>query len=67
MKMLEHLARSSDSVSTARQLVHDHTTRWASRGEKTPLSMVSELVTNAVLHGTGAITLRIDLEADAYA
>src|SRR5207248_10404928 len=27
--------------------------------------MVSELVTNAVLHGTGAITLRIDVEANA--
>ena len=27
--------------------------------------MVSELVTNAVMHGVGAISLRIDVEADA--
>lgn len=60
-----NLARSSDSVSTARQLVSDHTTTLGFQRREDAALMVSELVTNAVLHGTGAITLRIDLEADA--
>ncbi len=60
-----NLPRSPNSVSTARQLVNGHTSGLGfQRGQDAAL-MVSELVANAVVHGIGAITLRIDIEADA--
>lgn len=56
---------SADSIGAARQLVNGHTSSLASQQREDAALMVSELVTNAVVHGVGAIWLRIDLEADA--
>jgi anti-sigma regulatory factor (Ser/Thr protein kinase) len=60
-----NLPRSPDSVSAARRLVNSHTTALAAQQREDAALMVSELVTNAVVHGVGAISLRIDFEADA--
>ncbi len=60
-----NLQRSPDSVSAARQLVNDQTISLGFQQRQDVALMVSELVTNAVLHGVGAISLRIDVEADA--
>jgi anti-sigma regulatory factor (Ser/Thr protein kinase) len=60
-----NLPRSPDSVSAARRLVNGHTTALGPQGREDAALMVSELVTNAVVHGVGAISLRIDVEADA--
>ena len=56
------LPRSPDSVGTARHLVDDNTTTLGSQQRQDAVLMVSELVTNAVQHGIGAITLRIEGE-----
>jgi anti-sigma regulatory factor (Ser/Thr protein kinase) len=58
------LPRSRDSVGAARRLVNGHTPSLDSEQRQDAVLMVSELVTNAVLHGLGAISLRIDAEAD---
>jgi anti-sigma regulatory factor (Ser/Thr protein kinase) len=60
-----NLPRSPDAVGAARQLVNGHTTSLGFQQRQDAALMVSELVTNAVLHGVGAISLRIDVEADA--
>lgn len=57
------LPRSPDSVSAARRLVNGHTPSLDSQQREVAALMVSELVTNAVVHGVGAISLRIDAEA----
>jgi anti-sigma regulatory factor (Ser/Thr protein kinase) len=59
------LPRSADAGSAARQLVNGHTTSLGSQRRQDAALMVSELVTNAVVHGVGAISLRIDVERDA--
>ncbi len=59
-----NLPRSPDSVSAARQLVNSHTTSLGPQQRQDAALMVSELVTNAVVHGVGAIWLRIDAEGD---
>jgi anti-sigma regulatory factor (Ser/Thr protein kinase) len=58
------LARSPNSVGAARRLVNGHTPSLDSQQRRDAVLMVSELVTNAVLHGVGAISLRVDAEAD---
>lgn len=58
------LPRSTASVGTARRLVAEHTSALATRQRDAAALMVSELVTNAVVHGVGTIALRIDVEAD---
>ena len=58
------LPRSPDSVSAARRLVNGHTPSLDSQQRQDAALMVSELVTNAVQHGVGAIWLRIDAEGD---
>jgi anti-sigma regulatory factor (Ser/Thr protein kinase) len=58
------LPRSPASVCVARRLVNGHTPSLDSLQRRDAVLMVSELVTNAVLHGVGAISLRIDAEAD---
>jgi anti-sigma regulatory factor (Ser/Thr protein kinase) len=58
------LPRSRDSVGAARRLVSGHTPSLDWQQRQDAVLMVSELVTNAVLHGLGAISLRIDAEAD---
>jgi anti-sigma regulatory factor (Ser/Thr protein kinase) len=59
------LPRSTDSVGSARRLVNEHTSTLAAAQRGDALLMVSELVTNAFVHGIGTITLRIDVETDA--
>jgi anti-sigma regulatory factor (Ser/Thr protein kinase) len=57
------LARSPTSVRVARRFVDDHTTTFTSqRKQEDTRLLVSELVSNALLHGTGAIGLRVDVE-----
>ena len=58
------LARSPASARTARDLVSAQVATLGARQREDAVLMVSELVTNALLHGTGAIGLRIDLDAD---
>ena len=60
-----NLPRSPDSIRTARHLVNDHTTTLGLQRRQDAALMVSELVTNAVQHGIGAITLRIEAEPGA--
>jgi anti-sigma regulatory factor (Ser/Thr protein kinase) len=59
-----NLPRSPDSVSAARRLVNSHTSSLGFQQREDAALMVSELVTNAVVHGVGAIWLRIDAEGD---
>jgi anti-sigma regulatory factor (Ser/Thr protein kinase) len=59
------LPRSPDSIRTARRLVHEHTTTLSPQRREDAALMVSELVTNALVHGIGTITLRIDVEPAA--
>src|ERR1700744_1186555 len=59
------LPRSPEAASAARQLVDDHTTSLAAQQRPDAVLMVSELVNNAVVHGVGEISLRIDVERDA--
>ena len=59
------LPRSPESVSAARRLVNGHTTSLGAQQRDDAALMVSELVTNALAHGLGAISLRIDFEAGA--
>ena len=58
------LGRSPDSVGAARRLVNSHTPSLDSQQREDTALMVSELVTNAVVHGVGAISLRIDAEGN---
>jgi len=59
------LPRSPDAVGAARQLVNGRTTWLGVQQREDAALMVSELVTNAVVHGVGVILLRIDVQADA--
>jgi anti-sigma regulatory factor (Ser/Thr protein kinase) len=63
--LIKSLPRSPDSVGTARQLVYAHSGTLGSQQREDAALMVSELVTNALTHGTGTIALRIDVEAEA--
>lgn len=58
----QELPRSPASASAARQLVTTHTTTLGPQQREDAALLVSELVSNAVLHGIGAISLRIDVE-----
>jgi two-component sensor histidine kinase len=65
MNMLStDLPRSLDSAGAARRIVNGHTPSLDSQQRQDAVLMVSELVTNAVVHGVGAISLRIDAEAE---
>jgi anti-sigma regulatory factor (Ser/Thr protein kinase) len=59
------LPRSTDSVGAARRLVNEHTSTLTAEQRDEVALMVSELVTNALVHGIGTISLLIDLEIDA--
>jgi anti-sigma regulatory factor (Ser/Thr protein kinase) len=59
------LPRSPGSIGVARRLVESHATMLSSREREDVVLMVSELVTNALVHGTGTISLRIDIASDA--
>src|ERR687894_92583 len=58
------LSRAPGSVATARQLVHAQTSSLDRERRADAALMVSELVTNALVHGTGKISLRIDLKPE---
>jgi anti-sigma regulatory factor (Ser/Thr protein kinase) len=58
-----NLPRSVESARTARELVNAHTTTLGPQQREDAALMVSELVTNALLHGVGSISLRVDVEA----
>ena len=59
------LPRSPDSVSAARRRVDSHTIGLSSQQREDAALMVSEVVTNALMHGAGTISLRIDVEPGA--
>ena len=59
------LPRSSESAGTARRLVNEHTSTLGVQQRGDAALMVSELVTNALVHGIGVIWLRMDIETDA--
>jgi anti-sigma regulatory factor (Ser/Thr protein kinase) len=54
------LPRSAGSVRTARELVRAHAAGLRPQQREDAALMVSELVTNALQHGIGTISLRID-------
>jgi anti-anti-sigma factor len=58
------LPRSPVSASTARGLVDAHSTMLDFQQREDAALMVSELVNNALLHGIGTISLRIDVETN---
>ena len=58
------LPRSSDSVRVARRHVQTHATMLGSQQRDDAVLMVSELVTNALQHGVGTISLQIDVASD---
>jgi len=59
------LPRSPDCVGTARRLVNEHSSTLRSQRRDDAALMVSELVTNALVHGIGTISLRLDVETGA--
>lgn len=59
------LARTAISVGTARRLVNEHTSTLGPPQRDDAALMVSELVTNALVHGIGTISLRMDVETHA--
>jgi anti-sigma regulatory factor (Ser/Thr protein kinase) len=59
-----NLPRSPDSARTARRLVDAHAGTIGRQRRTDAALMVSELVANALLHGIGEISLRIDVERD---
>jgi anti-sigma regulatory factor (Ser/Thr protein kinase) len=56
------LPRAADSVAAARRLVRAHAGGLGAQRRADAVLLVSELVTNALRHGNGAITLRIARE-----
>lgn len=55
-----HLAEEMGSISVARQVAQDAMTAWGYRGRREDvLLVVSELVTNALVHGRGEPVLRV--------
>ena len=58
------LPRSPTSASRARQLVNNRTAALSAQQREDAVLLVSELVSNALQHGVGAIWLRIDSETD---
>jgi anti-sigma regulatory factor (Ser/Thr protein kinase) len=58
-----NLPRTPASARTARELVNAHTTTLGAQQREDAALMVSELVTNALQHGIGTISLRVTVEA----
>ncbi|MGH2868053.1 MAG: ATP-binding protein [Solirubrobacteraceae bacterium] len=61
---IRELPRSAVSPGIARQLVSARTDTLNPRQRDDAALLVSELVTNALTHGIGAIWLRIDVETN---
>lgn len=57
------LPRSPEAPAQARAWVVEHGTTLNARQRQDAALLVSELVTNAVVHGTGTISFRIDVDA----
>jgi anti-sigma regulatory factor (Ser/Thr protein kinase) len=55
------LPRSTGAAGIARRFVDAQTTSLDSQLRDDAALLVSELVTNALLHGTGTISLRVDI------
>jgi anti-sigma regulatory factor (Ser/Thr protein kinase) len=62
--LFKSLPRSPQSAGTGRDLVHAHAAILEAQKRDDAVLMASELITNALRHGTGEITLRIDVEGD---
>jgi anti-sigma regulatory factor (Ser/Thr protein kinase) len=58
------LPRSPDSIRVARRLVRTHSAMLGTQQREDAILMVSELVTNALVHGTGTISLGIEVAPD---
>ncbi|KGM14509.1 ATP-binding protein [Cellulomonas bogoriensis] len=60
-----HLDARRGSVGAARHWVRDHLTAVAIAGQTLTISelLTSELVANAVLHGCGAVTVEVSIDA----
>jgi anti-sigma regulatory factor (Ser/Thr protein kinase) len=59
-----HLTEEMGSITVARQIVRDALDAWDYTGQhEDVLLVVSELVTNALMHGAGAPVLRMTKEA----
>jgi anti-sigma regulatory factor (Ser/Thr protein kinase) len=60
--VITDLPRSPGSAGVARHLVRAHSSSLDAEKRDAAALMVSELVTNALQHGVGTISLRIDIE-----
>jgi anti-sigma regulatory factor (Ser/Thr protein kinase) len=60
----QQLPRSPAAASIARRLVSAHSSALGVQQRDDAALLVSELVNNALLHGVGTISLRIDVETD---
>jgi anti-sigma regulatory factor (Ser/Thr protein kinase) len=60
----QQLPRSLAAASIARRLVSAHSSELGVQQREDAALLVSELVNNALLHGVGTISLRIDVETD---
>jgi anti-sigma regulatory factor (Ser/Thr protein kinase) len=58
------LPRDPGAPRRARALLREHAAELAADRLDTAVLLISELVTNAVLHGTGEIQLIIDIDGD---
>lgn len=58
------LPRLPTAAGIARELVRAHTTGFGLQQRENAVLLVSELVSNALLHGIGVISLRVDVEAE---
>ena len=63
-RISRHLPRAPESAGLARQLVNAHTSALTTQQREDAALLVSELVSNALMHGIGEISLRIDDDAD---
>lgn len=57
------LPRSPDAPARARALIVPHMAVLTRQQRQDVALLVSELVTNAVVHGTGTISFRVDVDA----
>ncbi len=58
-------AHDPTEIGRARKMVRAHMEAWGYNGESQPLELaVSELVTNAIVHGRGLIDVRLVLNDD---
>jgi anti-sigma regulatory factor (Ser/Thr protein kinase) len=62
MRATAHFPRTADQLRAARAFVRDTLAKWGCRERIDDVELlVSELFTNAVLHGAGRVDLRMEL------